>query len=144
MLPDKSPGYTYSHEMRSRYGETDKMGYVYYGHYLGYFEEARTEMIRSLGIPYSQLEDEGFMLPVVHAQIDYKAPVHYDELMQVKVHLYDLPSVKLETYYEVYTGRREDAHVTGQVTLCFMDKTSRKPCRAPKHFVDKIISAMNG
>lgn len=143
MFPDKSPIFTYSHEMRSRYGETDQMGYVYYGRYLEYFEEARTEMIRSLGMPYSEMEAEGIMLPVVHTQIDYKAPIFYDELMQVKVHLFDVPSVKLETYYEVYTKRIEKAHAVGKVTLCFMNKANRKPCRAPGPFVDKIASVMD-
>ena len=116
------------------------MGYVYYGRYLEYFEEARTEMIRALGMPYSEMEEAGFMLPVVHTSVDYKAPVFYDELMHVKVHLFDVPAVKLETYYEVFTERLEEAHVRGKVTLCFMDKVNRKPCRAPKHFVDKIAS----
>lgn len=116
------------------------MGYVYYGRYLEYFEEARTEMIRSLGMPYSEMEAEGIMLPVVHTQVDYKAPVFYDELMEVKVHLFDLPGVKLETYYEIYTDRIEKAHAIGLVTLCFMNKENRKPCRAPQYFVDRIVS----
>lgn len=142
MFPDKEPILTYSHEIRSRYGETDKMGYVYYGRYLEYFEEARTEMIRSLGMPYSKLEEGGIMLPVIHARVDYKAPIFYDELMKVKVHLFDLPFVKMETYYEIYTERQDKVHARGQVTLCFMDESSRRPCKAPKHFVDKITSVM--
>lgn len=114
------------------------MGYVYYGRYLEYFEVARTEMIRSLGMPYTKLEEEGVMLPVIQTHIDYKAPIFYDELMTVKVHLYGLPSVRLETFYQVFTKRQEQPHATGKVVLCFMDEESRKPCRAPKYFNEKL------
>lgn len=140
MFPEKNPIYTYTHQLRSRYGETDQMGYVYYGRYLEYFEEARTEMIRSLGFPYTRLEENGVMLPVVHTEVDYKAPVFYDELMSIKVKLFDLPAVKLETFYEVYTARREAPHIFGRVVLCFMKEETRKPCRAPGDFVDNLTS----
>jgi len=140
VIPDKDSIYSYSHQLRSRYAETDQMGYVYYGRYLEYFEVARTEMIRSLGLPYSRLEEEGIMLPVIQTHIDYKAPVYYDELMTVKVYLFDLPAVKLETYYEIFTDRKEDPHACGKVVLCFMKEGSRKPCRAPAHFIGRLSS----
>lgn len=143
MLPKSSPIYSYSHNIRSRYGETDQMGYVYYGRYLEYFEVARTEMIRSLGMPYTSLEREGIMLPVVSTRIDYKAPIYYDELMDVKVHLFDIPSVKLETFYEIFTPRSEKPHAIGKVTLCFMKEENRKPCRAPQHFLESLSAATN-
>jgi acyl-CoA thioester hydrolase len=116
------------------------MGYVYYGRYLEYFEVARTEMIRSLGLPYSALEAEGIMLPVVHTRIDYKAPIFYDEMMKVKVLLFGLPMVKLETYYKVFTDRLEQPHALGKVTLCFMKEENRKPCRAPDYFLENLSS----
>jgi len=138
LFPDSQPIYSFTHSIRSRYGETDKMGYVYYGRYLEYFEVARTEMIRSIGMPYSALEEEGVMLPVIHTSIDYKAPIYYDELMQVEVLLYNLPAVKLETYYNISTERSEQPHAIGKVTLCFMKEDSRKPCRAPKRFLENL------
>lgn len=143
MIPSSAPIYSYNHKLRSRYGETDKMGYVYYGRYLEYFEVARTEMIRSLGMPYSALEEKGIMLPVIHTQVDYKAPIYYDELMTVKVHLFSIPTVKLETYYEIYTDRSEYPHALGKVTLCFMKEENRKPCRAPEHFLDSLSALKN-
>lgn len=142
MFPEKEPIYTYNHQLRSRYGETDKMGYVYYGRYLEYFEESRTEMIRSLGFPYAKLENAGVMLPVVHTEVDYKAPVFYDELMDIEVLLYDVPTVKLETYYRVFTERQKAPHIEGKVTLCFMKEDSRRPCRAPTDFLDSLASAL--
>lgn len=142
MFPEKEPIYTYAHHLRSRYGETDKMGYVYYGRYLEYFEESRTEMIRALGFPYARLEENGIMLPVVHTAVDYKAPVFYDERMKIEVLLFDIPAVKLETYYRVFTDRRKDPHIVGKVVLCFMKEDNRKPCRAPADFIGSLSSAV--
>lgn len=71
-FPDREPLIEYTHKLRSRYGETDKMGYVYYGRYLEYFEVARTEMIRSFGLSYRELEENGVMLPVIHSELEYK------------------------------------------------------------------------
>lgn len=137
-FPDHKSIHTYTHLLRSRYGETDQMGYVYYGRYLEYFEVARTEMIRKLGLPYSKMEEEGVMLPVVNASVVYKSPVYYDEKMQIRVLVYDMPLVRLETYYEVFTDRQKQPHVLGKVTLAFTDKNNRKPCRAPGSFLEKL------
>lgn len=116
------------------------MGYVYYGRYLEYFEVARTEMIRSLGISYRELEEDGIMLPVIHAELEYKIPVHYDIEMELKVFIFEEPTVRLQTYYEVYTADQKLPHVRGEVSLCFTDANSRRPCRAPAYFIEKINS----
>jgi acyl-CoA thioester hydrolase len=121
--------------LRSRYGETDKMGYVYYARYLEYFEVARTEMIRNLGFPYAEMEKKGIMLPVVDAELAYKAPVFYDEEIHVDVMVFEKPLVKLETFYKVYTNRNETPHVLGRVTLCFTNAETRKPVKAPEEFL---------
>lgn len=138
--PDKRPLIEYTHELRSRYGETDRMGYVYYGRYLEYFEVARTEMIRSYGLSYREMEESGVMLPVIHSEIEYKIPVLYDENMQIKVMVFDVPSVRLQTFYEVTTSGSDDIHVLGEVSLCFMNAQTRRPCRAPESFVNSIIT----
>lgn len=143
MFPNKEPIYSYTHQLRSRYGETDKMGYVYYGRYLEYFEESRTEMIRSFGFPYSKLEKNGIMLPVIHTAVDYKSPVFYDELMDIEVLLYEIPTVRLATYYKVYTDRKQKPHAEGKVDLCFMKENNRKPCRAPNEFIDNLVAAID-
>jgi acyl-CoA thioester hydrolase len=138
MLPPSEPLFVYSHDMRSRYGETDKMGYVYYGRYMEYFEVARTEMIRAAGIPYRQLEERGFMLPVVESHIQYKLPILYDELMSVRVIIHDIPGVRLNTYYEIRTDNGNKLHTIGQVVLCFVDATTRRPVKAPDFFLSGI------
>ncbi|MEX2600465.1 MAG: thioesterase family protein [Balneolaceae bacterium] len=137
-LPDKPALHTYTHSLRSRYSETDKMGYVYYGRYLEYFEAARTEMIRELGIPYRKMEEEGILLPVVHAELAYKSPVHYDEVMRIRVMIYEPPMVRLETFYEVTTEDPSRPHVLGRVTLAFSNAETRRPCRVPSEFLQKL------
>jgi acyl-CoA thioester hydrolase len=137
-FPDKKPLIEYTHTLRSRYGETDKMGYVYYGRYLEYFEVARTEMIRGFGLSYRELEENGVMLPVIHSELEYKIPVHYDVEMEIKVMVFDIPQVRLQTFYEVSTQAQKNPHVLGEVSLCFMDSVSRRPCRAPDEFLSKI------
>jgi len=138
LLPEKEPIYRYSHTLRSRYSETDRMGYVYYGNYLTYFEAARTELIRSLGMSYRELEDSGYMLPVVESSVKYKAPLLYDDLITIDACLFELPKIKLKTWYEIYTERQEAPHATGKVVLCFVDRENRRPCNAPDIFVNKF------
>ena len=137
-FPSETPIHSYQHSLRSRYSETDKMGYVYYGRYLEYFEEARTEMIRAMGVSYSRMEDEGIMLPVIHSEIDYKQPIFYDELISIKVHLFSLPTLKLITYYEVIAEERGVVCALGEVSLVFMNSATRKPCRAPQYVLDAL------
>lgn len=134
-LPDKDPLQSFTHTMRSRYSETDRMGYVYYGRYLEFFEVARTEMIRNLGLPYKKMEEKGIMLPVVYTEISYKSPIYYDELMQVTVKIYETPAVRLNTWYEIFTETSERPHVLGRVILAFLDAETRRPCRAPDAFL---------
>lgn len=123
-------------ELRSRYSETDKMGYVYYAHYLQYFEVARTEMIRALGFPYAKMEDEGIMLPVIRTEIEYKSPLRYDESFLVQVQIFKEPQVKLETWYRIVT--ENEIKAIGVVDLCFTKSNNRKPIRAPKVFIEAI------
>lgn len=137
-FPDKSPIHSYTHNLRSRYAETDQMGYVYYGRYPEFFEVARTEMLRSTSLSYRKMEEDGVMLPVVSMEIDYKQPVMYDEEMQIKVMLFDKPLVRLQTYYAIYTQRKEKPHVKGRVALCFIDSETRKPVKAPATFLERF------
>lgn len=144
LMPDKKPLATYTLPLRSRYSETDKMGYVYYGHYLQYFEVTRTEFIRSAGISYREMEDSGIMLPVLHAELEYKKPVLYDELMHITVYIFDFPQVRLQTYYDIKTNDDKVLNVVGRVELCFIDAVSRKPVRAPELFNQGIRNYISG
>lgn len=138
ILPDQKPLFQFTHQLRSRYSETDKMGYVYYGHFLQYFEVARTELVRSLGVSYRQMEDDGFMLPVIHSEIRYKNPVFYDELMDIEVLVFKKPDVRLETYYRVTTKEKSVINTIGSVTLVFMNAETRRPTKGPDYFINAV------
>ena len=138
MLPDQPPWLTHTIHLRSRYSETDKMGYVYHGRFLEYFEVARTEFIRQAGLPYADLESRGIMLPVRRVEIAYNRPVYYDELMEVSILIYRRPDVKLETYYTVHAADSAKPNVTGWVQLVFIDSNARRPMDAPQEFLDAM------
>lgn len=137
-FPDKDPIIEFEYTLRSRYGETDKMGHVYHGRFLEYFEVARVEMIRSYGLSYKKMEDEGIMLPVIQAELEYKSPVYYDEEILIKILVFDTPSVRLQTFYQVFAKERNQLCVLGAVSLCFMSEETRRPCRAPQYFLESL------
>lgn len=132
----------FDYHLRSRYCETDQMGYVYHGRYLEYFETARTEFVRKMGITYKSLEDHGVMMPVRDASLTYLRPVLYDENITISLFIYEMPSVRLATHYEI-SGPDGSLRVKGSVTLIFMDKNTRKPCRPPNQFINGINSFVN-
>jgi acyl-CoA thioester hydrolase len=78
---------THTIQFRVRYGETDQMGYVYYGNYAQYFEMGRVEWLRNLGTSYKRMEESGIMLPVLNLNINYLKPAKYDDLLTLKTTL---------------------------------------------------------
>ena len=114
------------------------MGVVYHGRYLEYFEVIRTEFIREAGLSYSEMEDRGVMLPVANVEMRFKQPIRYDELMSGRLMVFDEPTVRLVTYYEIRPVGAENTSVTGKVELVFVDVTTRRPIRAPEIFMQKI------
>ena len=128
--------------VRVRYGETDKMGYAYYGIYPQYYEVARTELIRSFGLTYKELEDEGVMLPVLSLDIKYLKPALYDDLLTIKTRIAKLPSIRIEFEYEVYNQNNELLNI-GKTTLVFINADTRKPQRAPESFLKSIEKFFN-
>jgi acyl-CoA thioester hydrolase len=124
-------------QIRVRYGETDRMGYLYYGHYPEYFEVSRTDMIRSLGLSYKEIEDSGLIMPVKSLKIDYKSPALYDEILTVVSYLKVLPEIKLDIDYEIYNPLKK-LICTGNTILAFVDAISRRPRRAPAFFLQAV------
>ena len=88
-----------THSIRVRYGETDPMKYVYYGNYAEYFEVARVELFRTLGISYDEIEKRGIFLPVSEYKIKYLKPGLYDQLLEIHTYIKKIPAVKIEFEY---------------------------------------------
>lgn len=118
-------------KIRVRYGETDKMGYVYYGNYATYFEVARVETLRSLGISYKKIEDDGVMLPVLEFKIKYFKPAFYDDELTIKTRITSLPGVRIHFEYETYNGDKVLLN-KAETTLVFVDIKTGKPCNIPE------------
>jgi len=122
-------------KIRVRYGETDKMGFLYHVHYVDYYDIARTEMIRSLGTSNLELENSGVMLPAIEVVSNYKNPAYYDYLLTVRCLLRELPGVKIRFDQEVYRENGELIN-TGHVVLAFMSVATYKACRPPEWFIN--------
>jgi acyl-CoA thioester hydrolase len=126
-------------KIRVRYGETDQMGYVYYGNYAQYFEVGRVEWLRSLGVSYRSLEESGVMLPVIKLDIDYFKPAKYDDLLTITTILNKKPLVKIEFDFEI-TNEKEELITKGLARLVFMDMKKSKPIKGPSELLDQINS----
>ena len=128
--------------IRVRYGETDQMGYVYYGNYAQFFEVGRVEWLRSLGVSYKSLEESGIMLPVINLNINYMKPAKYDDLLTITTTLSKKPLVKIEFDFEVH-NENNDLLTTGFTSLVFMDMKKNKPMKAPKELLDQSYALVN-
>ena len=125
--------------MRVRYGETDKMGIVYYGNYATYLEQGRTEWLRDIGFSYKWMEDNGIHLPVVELSIKYKAPARYDDVLTVTTTLKKIPTYQIEFSYEIH-NQEGQLLITGETSLVFVNSVTNKLQRAPNYLLEKLVS----
>ena len=123
--------------IRVRYKDTDAMGVVHHSNYVNFYESARTEMLRECGTTYREMEEAGVMLPVMEVTQKFYAPARYDDLLTVKLKLAELPKVRLVFDHQVYNEAGQLVN-TGRVVLAFMDRETRRACRAPGWFVDVL------
>src|SRR4051812_29239740 len=91
-------------QIRVRYAETDRMGLLHHANYLVYFEQARTELLRSQGYTYKDMEDQGFLLVLTRVQVRYRRPAWYDDVLTIRTTVVRTTSVKIEHRYEVLRG----------------------------------------
>jgi acyl-CoA thioester hydrolase len=129
--------YTTEIKIRVRYGETDQMGYAYYGNYAEYFEVARVEALRNLGLSYKKLEEEGIILPVLSYSVKFIKPAYYDDELTIKVSITEIPLARIHFSYEVYN--ESDVLTTiADTTLVFINKVTNKPCPAPNDLLQVL------
>lgn len=118
---------------RVSYADTDQMGVVYYANYFTFFERSRTEMLRDCGLPYSEMEQRGVILPVVEAHCHYHQPARYDDLLTFKTALTGVRGVRLTLTTEVWRG--DEKLVTGVVVLACVNQ-DRKLIRIPADLLE--------
>lgn len=130
--------YTHEYSKRVRYGETDQMGYLYYGNYAQYYEIGRVEMLRSLGLTYREMEAEmGVLMPVVSMNIRYVRPARYDELITIRTALRQLPGRFIVFHVELYNEAGKLVN-GATVKLCFVEAESGKTIVAPSVLLAKL------
>lgn len=124
--------------LRVRYGETDQMGYLYYGNYAEYYEVGRVETIRSLGMTYKELEEvHGIWLPVVSLESRFIRPAYYDDLLLLRTEIRRLPDQYITFHTEIFNERRKLVN-TGRVRLCFFEAKSKKVAPAPEMLLERL------
>src|SRR5688572_29427719 len=112
--------------IRVRYGETDQMGYVYYGNYAMYYEVGRVESLRQLGLTYKSLEEMGIMMPVLENHSRYKMPARYDELLTVRTTIKEMPGTRITFFYEICNEEKGLVN-EGETQLVFIDMKTNRP-----------------
>jgi acyl-CoA thioester hydrolase len=129
-------------KIRVRYADTDQMGYMYYGNYAEFYEVGRVEMLRSLGMTYRSMEEDGIMMPVTELKCKYIKPALYDDEITVKVIIETMPSLKIHFKYELYNEKEELINL-GETTLVFIDKVRNKLCPPPPNFLESLRPYFN-
>ena len=129
-------------QIRVRYADTDQMKIVYHGKYLEYFEVGRAALIRSLGLPYSELEKRGILLPVIEAFAKFRKPALYDDLLSVEAIVKELPQATLKIDYQVFREHEEELLAEGYTIHSFLNVASGKPTRPPSYFLEILEKAL--
>ncbi len=134
---------THTTTVRVRYADTDKMGIVYNGKYLEYFEVGRTELLRSTGLPYSELEKSGYQLPLIQAHVNYKKPAVYDDLLEIKAVVSEIYSAKVHIDYVITRNGETDLIATGYTDHMFINAESKRPTKPPEKYIKALEPYFN-
>ncbi len=121
---------------RVRYADTDKMGISYYANYFVWFEAARTEYFRALGLPYTECENQGIFLPLIEIGARYLAPSTYDDLLTVRTSVSEFTKTSMRFEYQVFSAA-EKLLVTGFSVHVFVDR-ALKPTRIPDEIRSRV------
>lgn len=122
-------------KIRVRYGETDQMGYCYYGNYAQYFEVGRVEALRTLGMSYRSLEEKGIMLPVLDFTVKYIRPAFYDDELTISTQIDSVEGARIFFSYEI-KNEKDQVLSKASTTLVFVSKDTMKPISAPVEFTN--------
>jgi acyl-CoA thioester hydrolase len=124
-----------------RYAETDMMGVVYHGSYLPWFEIGRTTLLKENGLPYRQLEADGFFLPVLEVGVKYHRPALYDDHLRIVTTMQERPTLRIRLNYEIF--RDQTLLASGQTVHAFIDRQGR-PVRPPAAFTQRMAEIFKG
>lgn len=126
-------------ELEVRYYETDLMGIVHHSNYVRYFECARHKFLIDAGLPITELEKRGIMMPVVSVEVNYRAPAKMGDVLKLVSRIEKEPMAKVEVITEIF--RQDGTKICdGKVVLGFIHSDTRRPTRTPSYFMDALKS----
>ncbi len=129
--------------LRVRYADTDKMQFVYNGKYFEYFEVGRTELLRSVGLPYKEIEAKGYQLPLLEAGIKYKNAGRYDDLLEIESTLSEIPRPAIHIDYVIRRTGTNEIVAEGFTKHVFIKVDTKKAVRPPQFYLDIISPFFN-
>jgi acyl-CoA thioester hydrolase len=115
------------------------MGFIYYGNYAQYYEVARVELMRKLGLSYSELEDFGVLMPVIDLHINFKKPAFYDEEITIACWIDEIPVTRMKFFYHIFNSKLLKIN-EGSTTLIFLNKRTGKPIKCPELLSSKVLA----
>ena len=122
--------------LRPRYADTAQMGIVYYAKYLEWFEVGRTELLREIGLPYTKIESEGIILPVIEAYCKYHLPAKYDQPVQIVSRITKMPRARIQIDYDI-RDKDNKLLAAGYTIHSFLGKSGR-PVKPPASLLEKM------
>ena len=128
--------------VRVRYADTDQMKFVYYGKFFEYFEQGRSDLLRAVGLPYTEIEAMGLFLPVIEAHAEYRKAARYDDELQIHTRLKERPIARVRIDYEVTRSGSPEIIAEGYTIHTFVNAATGKPTRAPAQFLEMIETNM--
>jgi acyl-CoA thioester hydrolase len=131
---------THVTQLRVRYSETDQMGTFYNSRALEWFECGRSELMRSIGIPYAVMEERGFFLPVVEAHILYPGRAHYDDLLEMTVTASFEGRARLRCAVDIVQAASRHPVTNGYTIHAFINREGR-PVRPPAWFAEALAAS---
>ncbi|HEX9614270.1 MAG TPA: thioesterase family protein [Bacteroidota bacterium] len=130
-------------EIRVRYADTDQMKVVHHGKYFEYFEQARSDLMRSIGLPYSEIEKSGVFFAVIEAFARYRRSARYDDLITVESTVEEMPVARIRISYKIFDNSDPEPIVEGYTVHSFLNAVTGKPTRAPAQFLQVLQEAFH-
>jgi acyl-CoA thioester hydrolase len=128
---------THDYQFRVSYPDTDKMGTMHHANYVKYYEAARWELFRSIGVSYKSVEEAGVMCPVIRMNFKFIKTTHYDELLTVRTTIKAIKGVRIWFAYHLYNEQNELIN-EAETEIAFVGLNDWKPC-VPPDFLLKAI-----
>ena len=134
------PGHKKLHNFKFRvaYSDTDQMGVMHHSNYLRYFEMARHDLFREMGVSYAEIEANGVIMPVIQANLEYKKPVFYDQVINIETHIMLNKGPRI-VFSASMINESKEVVCTSRISLAYVNKVSRKACFPPAIIKSKLI-----